>query len=275
MSLQIHTPSPALRPSVTMMWYWKGYHPPHTHERILPFGSMELTFNLTDESMCFAYPEKGYRPHSLRGAIVSGVHSRFFVVETRRPASILSVLFEPGAAHQCFGIPAGELHNQHVPLRELWGSEADALYERLMTTSTIDERFSILERHLLERLRRAAEPHRAISFALRSLNYGLGTPSIADVVNQLALSPTRFIQVFQAEVGLTPKRFCQVQRFQKALRLIARHPSTSWTEVALAAGYYDQSHFINEFRRFAGITPTQFAPQSAEHPGNLPFFELG
>jgi len=137
-----------------MMWYWEGYHPTHTHERILPFGTMELTFNLTDEPMCFAYPEKGYRPHSLRGAIVSGVHSRFFVVETRRPASILSVLFEPGAAHQCFGIPAGELHNQHVPLRELWGSEADALYERLMTTSTIDERFSILERHLLERLQK-------------------------------------------------------------------------------------------------------------------------
>jgi AraC-like DNA-binding protein len=258
-----------------MMWCWEGYHPPHSHERILPFGGVQLVVNLTDEGIWVAYPIDGFQPRPLRGVIVCGVHSSYFVVQTCRPASILSVVLEPGAACQLLGLPTQEFHNCHLPLSALWGREADDLYERLLTALTVSQRFAIMEAHLLARLQQAGQLHRAVPFALRSFCADAPAPSIARVVEQLALSPTRFIQVFEAAVGLTPKRFCQVQRFQRAFHMIARQPEPDWAAVALAVGYYDQAHFINEFHRFAGITPTQFAPQSAAHPGNLPFNDAG
>jgi AraC-like DNA-binding protein len=275
MSLQIYTPSPILRPYVKMLWAWDGYHPPHTHERILPFAAVELTVNLTGEPLCFAYPEDHYQPHSIPGLIVSGARSRYFVVETARPAHLFSVLFQAAAARLFFGVSARALSNLHLPLCEVWGYSADALYEGLMTARTSAERCAILEAHLLVRLHHAPAPHPAVAFAVQSFHRAAVAPSIAHVVDRIALSPTRFIQVFQDEVGLTPKQFCRVQRFQQSLQMITQRPVIDWADLALAAGYYDQAHFINEFRQFAGITPTQFAPQSAEHPGNLPFVNPG
>ncbi len=125
----------------------------------------------------------------------------------------------------------------------------------------------MLEKALLKRLYASSSRHRAIDFARTLFRHN---DNIGRVVNQIALSQTRFIQIFREEIGLTPKLFCQVQRFQQAIQHIAKTPHPNWTDIALQCGYYDQAHFINAFQRFSGITPSAFAPQDPEHPSNLP-----
>ncbi|MBC8098065.1 MAG: AraC family transcriptional regulator [Armatimonadetes bacterium] len=273
MTLQTYIPPAPLSSYIQMLWYWAGYHPPHPKERILPNGMMEITVNLADEPFLIYDPQHAFQPQSIYGMMAGGARSDYFVVDTMRPASVLAVWFKPGGALPFLGVAADEVHNAHLPLELLWGLYARDVYCRLLEARSTIDRFHILEHALLHRLSQAAARHRAIDYALAMFGRQPQTHKIAEVVNQLALSPARFIQLFRQDVGMTPKQFCRVQRFQQALRLIARQPAPNWVDIALTCGYYDQAHFINDFQAFAGITPTAYAPQSREHHTNLAYFD--
>ena len=88
------------------------------------------------------------------------------------------------------------------------------------------------------------------------------------VVNESGYSHRRFIEVFRAAVGLGPKLYCRVLRFQGALDLVAARPEAALVDVALEAGYSDQPHFQREFRELAGVSPTRYrdlSPAFAHH----------
>jgi AraC-like DNA-binding protein len=86
----------------------------------------------------------------------------------------------------------------------------------------------------------------------------------------MGISPRRFIQVFTQQVGITPKLFCRIQRFQSALNLIQHRQRHNWTQLALACGYYDQAHFANEFRVFSGLSPTAYFQVRGNHLNHVP-----
>lgn len=266
MPLQIHHPSSPLCHYANLFWAWDDYAPPHPKERILPFGMMELNINLSDDPYVMMYPHDQFHPHRIHQAIVNGARSEFFVVDTSRPASLLSVWFKAGGARAFFGVSASELHNLHIPLRDLWGNCADELYERLHQVKTTQARFDLLEAFLCRRLTHYHPRHRVIDFSLGYLNHG---EDIGAIVNQISLSSTRFIQLFKEEIGMTPKLYSQIQRFQRAVQMIANTLQPNWADIALACGYYDQSHFINAFQRFAGISPSEYIPQDKDHSSNL------
>ena len=96
------------------------------------------------------------------------------------------------------------------------------------------------------------------------------TRTVAEVTGLIGLSPRRFIQVFSAEVGLTPKLFCRIRRFQRVVRHIAKEERVEWADVAADCGYFDQAHFIHDFRAFSGINPTTYLAQRTEHLNHVP-----
>jgi AraC-like DNA-binding protein len=82
--------------------------------------------------------------------------------------------------------------------------------------------------------------------------------SVGKVVDTVNLSQRRFIAVFRDQVGLTPKVYCRIQRFQRILDRVAYASHVDWLETALACGYFDQSHFIHDFCEFTGLRPTDY-----------------
>jgi AraC-like DNA-binding protein len=131
-------------------------------------------------------------------------------------------------------------------------------------------KFRILEQALLEQAAGCLTRHPAVAFALREFEVAPHPGSIADVTGRIGLSPRRFGAVFEDEVGLTPKRFCRVRRFQRVLRRIATGRPFEWANLALSCGYYDQAHFINDFRAFSGISPTTYLRDRTEHLNHVP-----
>jgi len=115
--------------------------------------------------------------------------------------------------------------------------------------------------------------HPAVAAALKELQCVPQTRTLSDLVEHIGLSPRRFIQVFRAEVGLTPKLFCRIQRFQEVVRRIGRGQPVDWLDVALACGYFDQAHFIHDFRAFSGLTPTTYLAQGSEHLNHVPLYD--
>jgi methylphosphotriester-DNA--protein-cysteine methyltransferase len=273
-----HKPEGVLGEFVECLWYWQAPAMPHARERLLPTGTAELVINLAEDRI--ALPGRnGTADRVLPGSLVSGAHSEFFEIETVSERHVAGVHFKAGGAFPFLGARADELHNERAPLEALWGARAGALRTRLLEARTVEERFRVMEEALLAaaRLRpgrRAkkewTERHPAVVHALREFQGEPHARTIAEVTRQTGLSPRRFIELFSEEVGLTPKLFCRVRRFQRVLNHVARHERIHWVDLALACGYFDQAHFIRDFRAFSGINPTAYLVVHTENVNHVP-----
>jgi AraC-like DNA-binding protein len=102
------------------------------------------------------------------------------------------------------------------------------------------------------------EVHPAVRFALHRFHATPGGNTISAVTDAIGLSPRRFVQVFREQVGLNPKLYCRVRRFRQVLGAIGAGGPVEWAEIALDSGYFDQAHFIHDFRAFSGINPSAY-----------------
>ncbi|MFI6868946.1 DUF6597 domain-containing transcriptional factor [Nocardia sp. NPDC050406] len=251
-------PDQPLAPYVDYLWYLRDT-PTHSTERIVPTGTLELVVNLHEDAVRVHDSRTGqWRRYS--GAVVSGAHQRYFVADTRAHAAMVGVHFKPGGALPFLGIPPGELADQHVDLELLWGRAAVDLRDRLCLATTTAARFAELNRALRSRLPLSAPGHRALPFALEQL--ARPEVTVGQVAASVELSHRRFIQVFTAEVGMPPKRLSRILRFQRVSEL-ARAGTPDWRQVAVACGYFDQSHLINEVGELTGATPVEMVRASA------------
>lgn len=273
MGYRIHIPGPPLSEFVDLLWFYEGVDRPHTKECVLPTGTMELIVDLHSGGLRVYEGRSPERSQTFDGALVCGAHSEFFAIDAARQASVMGVHFKPGGASPFFGLPARELRDAHVPLDALWGAGAGELRDRLLEAGTPGNKFRILEKTLLARTVASLARHPVVAFALREFGGGSRGRTVSDVTGRIGLSPRRFIEVFSGEVGLTPKLFCRVRRFQEALGLIGDEGRVEWGDIALGCGYFDQAHFIHDFRAFSGLNPTAYLANRTEHLNHVPLPE--
>lgn len=252
-------PSPPLAEFVDGLWFYRCDASVRVRERALPTETMGLFFDLRDPA---GWP------------LVSGARSTPYAVDATGGASLIGVRFKPGGAFPFVDVPAGELHDAHAPLDAFWGrGQTDALRARLLDAETPEAGFRILERALLERLTRPPARDPAVAYALRAFRGGPHAPTVGEVAEQVGLGSRAFLRAFTTEVGLTPKLFCRIRRFQGVLRRVqtawgeppfgaaygprGEGPS-GWAGLAYDCGYYDQAHLVNDFRALSGYTPTAY-----------------
>jgi AraC-like DNA-binding protein len=124
---------------------------------------------------------------------------------------------------------------------------------------------------LLQRLAAAgAKPagNRGVSWAIGQFLREPHLQSIAAVSHDLGVSHKQFIEQFRREVGLTPKLFCRVRRFQEVLKLIHAQHAVKWADIACGCGYFDQAHFVKDFLAFAGLNPSAYLDRRLEGDWN-------
>ena len=253
-----HAPGPPLDEFVEYFWLCTQGQS-NRKERILPSGTVELVINLCQDEVRIHNPSQPHLYKRLSGAVIAGTYSRVFVVDAMQQESMLGVHFRPGGAFPFLGAMTSEVLDRHVNLADLWGASALALRERLVELTTPRERFEVMEEILIERLARCPKRHLAVPATLDVLGAGTGA-SVRDLAREVGLCHRRFIQVFTAQVGLTPKLFCRLLRFQRVRNLLEiRTPD--WAQLALTCGYFDQSHLINDFQEFSGSSPTEYLRQ--------------
>jgi len=161
-----------------------------------------------------------------------------------------------GAPDAVLGVPASALTGRIVALEDLWGDAAtQRLCARLADTRDTVDAASILDSALAERLASAAGRSARAELALAAADR-LTCANVNAVAVELAVSERHLRRVFREELGVSPKAFAKLARFQRALRAARDDARASWTNIAAAAGYYDQAHLIAEFRAIAGVTPS-------------------
>jgi AraC-like DNA-binding protein len=243
----VHKPGASLARFVNVLWLSQGYVPgPHRQERLLPGADCALILDLREGN---------------RHPILSGPHSRFFLVDTADQFSLAGVSFKPGGAFPFLGAPMCEFANAHIMLEDVWGAVAVELRQRVLEARTPEGKLGVLEALLVARLACAPKCHPAVGYALDTIARAPAATTIARLTDRVGLSHRRFLDLFTAEVGVTPKVFSRLRRFQGALRCANAGGAVDWTTVALTCGYYDQAHFIHDFRAFSGISPTTYERQ--------------
>jgi methylphosphotriester-DNA--protein-cysteine methyltransferase len=170
------------------------------------------------------------------------------------------VLFQPGGLSALVGVPVDTLTNRHEDGRAVCGAWVGELRDRLGTSSSFAERVRHADQCLLRR-RLAPSAHRGVAAAARALLVGRGAPRISQLVEQSGLSARQFERRFAAHVGMSPKLYARVVRFEAALKRKKAAPGLRWTDVAHELGYHDQMHMVHDFSLLAGGTPSTVAPE--------------
>jgi AraC-like DNA-binding protein len=226
---------------------------------------MHLVFRLSDEALRVFDDHEDSVGRTVSTMVVGGARARFYIRDVSKPLCSVGAMLRPGAAEVLFGVHAAELSGRHTALEDLWGSKAVAMRDQLAELSSPEEQLDAFERLLAERLPVVRGLHPAVAHALQQ--FGAAKP-IHDVVKQSGYSHRRFITLFSRAVGLTPKSYCRVLRFQHVLRRAGTGGLESLIDLAMASGYSDQPHFNREFRELTGVTPTEYrlaAPRAAHH----------
>lgn len=261
-------PGKDLAPFVRSLWFVRGA-PVRRYERILPQAVAHLIVNLSDP---YRLLTRGGATvgEPFAGAFLSGLQREYLVIEN------------PDELWQCGAelTPAGVAAFTTTPLRELTDRVQDAApilrwsdgwRGRLQETATADDALEVLQQ-LLRTVRRPEFAIEArVDRAVSRLDDDPDIP-IASLAAELGLSSGGFAALFRRGVGTTPKAYADLARFVGFLRRIPFDDVPRWGDLVAGSGYYDQAHFIRSFKRYAGVTPSQYLEGIREFGAQYPSF---
>jgi AraC-like DNA-binding protein len=241
---------------------------------VLPSGAAQLIVNLAeDQTRVYESTPRGLVCRTTCGSVLSGLDTRFTVIDTAEQEHVAGVVFRPGGTLAFLAMPASELSGLDATLESVCdAASARRLRERLLASPNPDVALGVLESWLNETYRNRS-CHPAVAFAVSEFHAQPSLARIEAVKDVLSLSPKRFIERFKAEIGVTPKRYCRLLRFQQAVAKTHCAKEVDWAELALSCGYFDQAHFIHEFREFSGLTPSGYRSNITAFQNHVTFLQ--
>jgi AraC-like DNA-binding protein len=225
-------------------------HPVHAR------GAPILDFEFGDSDAVLYIRSDGKPPLLSPRVVLIGMQThRHGELHIRGTVDGFAILFQPSALGLLFALPAQEFTDQDFNAEQVFGAIIARFHERLADCRTFEERISVANQFLLQHA--LAPPRDGISAAATDILRGAGGARIPAMAGRAGLGLRQFERRFMQQVGVSPKLFARIARFEAALDRMARSPQGSWTEVAHRFGYYDQMHMVHDFSRFTGETPTR------------------
>jgi AraC-like DNA-binding protein len=163
------------------------------------------------------------------------------------------VRFRPAMSQAFLPVPGLDITDQSIALNDIWGADARRLVDQISDARSPAECIHLFE----TRLHKPGEIT-VVQRLSATIVEQAGQVRIDDLAFQAGLSARQLRRLFLEQIGLSPKHFCRVIRFRNSLSRLPPAGRSEWAQVALDCGYYDQAHFINEFREFSGFTPGEF-----------------
>lgn len=270
MIFQLHIPSPPLNQFVESFVYFKGVEPVHDYERFLPDGNTHLVMDLTENHQCIYDNETLKEIQICRRVWFSGIRTQCITIPSGKGSENFIVNFHKGKAYPFVNAPLHAFADIVVDGEQVHSPAILSLREKIIDAPTVIQKFWTAEHGLLQLFANNFMLAPVVDFAVASITKAPHLQSIEGIINQTGYSQKHFIKLFKEKVGLTPKSFLKVIRFQKAITEIEQSLEINWTHVAHDCGYYDQAHFINDFKDFSGYTPTEYVQKKSEQLNYVP-----
>jgi len=223
-------------------------------ELIIPGGRTEMMFNLSDAVHWI--DSKDFSPRTFQGAYLLGPRNRHFFVEHTGKVDLVGVRFRHGGLSAFTPMPMHMLMNEIVSQDQLFGNEVDILTCRLSACREVKQQANLIESFLVRQFQFEPGTSQTIQL-IAEVKKCESLSSLKNLTEKTGVHYKKLERVFSQYTGYNPKNFTRVIRFYKALRQM-QNPAHSLTGVGLDNGYYDQPHFVRDFKAFTGKSPTQF-----------------
>lgn len=256
MNYQVYTTCRQLEPFVKCFWSLdadKNEQP--VKQRVLPDGCMEMLFNYgdqyrqyLDDSTFILQPK----------CFVFGQISKFLEIEPTGVTGILSVRFQPDGLSPFLDIPVAQLDNRACPLDELFGEEGKIVSDAVLLANDNQQRIAIIENFLMGRLVNSETADSTTKSCVDLIMQSKGQLVVTELADKMNITRRNMERKFISLIGMSPKQLSRVTRLQATIKMLQDERFTSLTSVAYENGYYDQAHFIKDFRDFTGISPKAF-----------------
>ncbi len=270
MIFRAHIPRFPLGQFVEVIIYYEGVQHAHKVDRFLPNGDTEILIDFHDAPQYIYDNESLKEIQACNHVWASGFRTEPITIPSGTDAAMMVIAFKKGMAAPFFPFPMGEIANSVVDADLVWGTDFGLLREQLLATKDIDERFRIAEDFLIREFQSQMAINPCVAFAVGEMTERPDAISIAKMNAKIGYSQKHFTEMFRRQVGVTQKSYLKIMRFQKAVRTIDAADNIDWGQVSLECGFYDQSHFINDFKHFAGFTPEQYAKIHTNYQNYIP-----
>lgn len=258
MIMEVHIPAFPLNQFVESFLYYRGYQPEHSLDRFLPDGHVNIVVDLTDYPKYIYDNETLKEIQSCRNVWFSGIRNRYITIPSGRDSEMFIINFFRGKAYPFVAMPMNELTDCVVDGDLVLTGEVLNLRHGLMASRSVAGMFAFAERYLTRAFGRKLHLNPFVDYAVKQLAADPAGWTMERLARKVGYSQKQLIKIFKEHVGVAPKAFLRIMRFQKAIQDLEARRQVDWAAVALDAGFYDQAHFINDFRDFAGFTPVQY-----------------
>lgn len=222
--------------------------------QIMPDGIVEIVFHYETPLYTYQDDSKFLQPENFAISMMR----KFVEIESSGKSGFISVRFFPWGAHHFFDEPVKNFLDQTIDGSVLWGDRSKEIITILKHSSTLEARFKEVESFLLACLGKYRKTDTQIDDSIKFLRNSKGRLSIEEICEQTGFSKKQMERKFLATIGTTPKIFSRISRFLNLCQHLELHKGKTLTELTHDCGYYDQAHFIKEFKEFSGYTPKEF-----------------
>lgn len=263
---------PSLQPYLESIFHYKDFIPDHSIERVVPTGHVFVIFEL-DGMVRNTFDNETLQPKStFTKAWLSGMHKHYISISAHQQSEMFVMQFKAMGAHPFFHVPIEKLTDQVIPAENILGEDILQLREELLVLGSSEEKFIRAFQWLEDRFDEAKIPPKELVDVVEQLQKKSGI-DYSTIVEQYPNTQKHLIDQFKKYVGLTPKYYQRILRFNDILLHIKQKTQLPWAQVAYHSGCSDQSHFIKEFKHFSGFNPKEFIQQGF-HQDEPNFFAL-
>lgn len=255
MNYQTFQPHPDLASFIKCYWIMESPKEENPQKQtIVPDGCMEMIFHYGD--LYKQYMENGESVVQPRSCVF-GQLTQLLEIEPTGITGIFSVRFHHEGFLPFATMPIKEMDNKAIPLEKLFGSDGTALEKNILETESTEEKINIVEAFLLNRLNTETFD-KIVQSTVETILTANGQMSVMELSKHININRRQLERKFSSAIGLSPKQLSKTIRLQSVLKLLLNKEFTSLTTLAHDADYYDQAHFIKDFKEFTGLTPKEF-----------------
>lgn len=222
-------------------------------ERVYPCGYATMVFHYGSPSK---FQKKNSSKYIEPNLVICGQQTNYYDLSLSGKTGMILIVFRPHGVKSFFNFPITELLNENLSLQDLINNEAIELEDKLLNSPNNKQRIAHLENFLTGRLICNNEFER-VEHAIKMIENSKGQIKARDIAHDVCLGIKQFERIFSKYVGVNPKKFASIIRFQNVIQMNSKD-KRSLSQIAVDNGYYDQSHFIHDFRSLTGLTPKAF-----------------